>query len=290
MEVLFPVEAEPYLYKKEINTSKYQPIWSLMHSYITTLPKKLRGVIHKEYFDGLRKLELTDKIPTVDYINNKLAKIGWRIVLVNGFLPSYVYVKLQQAQIFPVSCHFRQKHQMNFSPIADFLHDIYGHLPFLFSEEYRTLLRSWYEFANKCTFNVYDEEHYQAADYITRLATDPNVSEDQLSNAFKKLDASRENLNFTPSSFSYFTKFYTWFFEFGVCRCIDGPKTIGAAVITSLDELNNLYTNINKLIDIQQIDYKTDIEYSNKQSKYYQGNFLEAYNALLLAKNKAEII
>ena len=90
MEILFPVEAEPYLYKKEINASEYQPLWGKMHSYITTLPEKLRGVIHKEYFDGLEKLELTDKIPTVDYINDKLAKIGWRIVLVNGFLPSYV--------------------------------------------------------------------------------------------------------------------------------------------------------------------------------------------------------
>ena len=88
MEVLIPVEAEPYLYKKEIKTLEYQTLWNQMYSYITTLPKKLKGIIHKEYFDGLEKLELTDKIPTVDHINDKLAKIGWRIVLVNGFLPS----------------------------------------------------------------------------------------------------------------------------------------------------------------------------------------------------------
>ena len=287
MELLCPVEAEPYLCKEGINVLEYQPLWEQMYSYITTLPKKFKDIIHEEYFDGLEQLQLTDKLPTVDHINNKLEKIGWRVVLVNGFLPSYVYVKLQEAQIFPVSCQFRQKHQMSFSPIADFLHDVFGHLPFLFSEDYRNLLRSWYKLASKCTFNAYDEEHYQAADYITRLATDPKVSEDQLSKAFKKLDTSRNSINLTPSNFSYFAKFYAWFFEFGICRCADGPKTIGAAVITSLDELNNLYTNINTIVDIQQMDYQTDIEYSNKQTKYYQGNFLEAYNALLLAKSKA---
>jgi phenylalanine-4-hydroxylase len=279
---------QDYFFEGEFDTGIYQSVWSLMYKYINNLPSSLRNIIHQSYFEGLNSLGFTDKIPTIEYINSKLIDINWKIVLVKGFIPSYIYVTLQKNRIFPVSVEFRKESQLEFSPIADFLHDTWGHLPFLFSREYSNLLQNWAKAASKCQFNSHDEEHYLAADYITKLASDENISQKKILEVLGELNLSRDKINNTPSDFSYFEKFYTWLFEFGALKKDSQPKIIGAAIITSSSELNHFSHNLHSLINVKNIDYKEDIEYGNKQNKYYYAlGYKDLKEALSITKDNA---
>ena len=99
---------------------------------------------------------------------------------------------------------------------------------------------------------------------------------------------SRNKINNTPSDFSYFEKFYTWLFEFGALKQNSQPKIIGAATITSSGELNHFSRNLDSLINIKNINYKEDIEYGNKQNKYYYAlSYKDLKEALSITKNIA---
>lgn len=280
--------AQDYFFEGKFDASIYQSLWSLMYDYINNMSGALKNIIHESYFEGLNRLGFTDQIPTVEYINGKLADIKWKIVMVKGFIPSYIYVTLQKNRIFPVSVEFRKESQLAFSPIADFLHDTWGHLPFLFSKEYSNLLQNWAKAASKCQFNSHDEEHYLAADYITKLASDETVSQKEILGVLDELNSSRNKINDTPSDFSYFEKFYTWLFEFGALKQDGQPKIIGAATITSSGELNRFSRNIDSIINVKNINYKEDIEYGNEQKKYYYAlNYKDLGEALSVVKNIA---
>lgn len=276
---------ENYIFKGKIETDQYQLVWNMMLEYINKLKDKYNDHIHEDYFKGLEKLSLsTNKIPLAEEINDKLVGTNWRIIFVTGFIPSYIYVWLQKNRIFPISIKFRKTHQLNFSPIPDFLHDVFGHLPLLFSREYRDLIQNWADVASNCTFNSNDEDHYKAADYLMNIIAEENYSELELKNAQKILESTRTKIKDNPSNFSYFERFYLWSFEFGVLNSNGKANAIGAAIITSPDELIN-FSRSTQFYNITDLDYDEDVDYGDVQLKYY---FADNYNNLKKALSLAK--
>jgi phenylalanine-4-hydroxylase len=277
-------EIEHYIFKGKIDSDKYQSVWDMMLEYTNRLKDEYKDYIHEDYFMGLEKLSLCTKIPLAEEINNKLIDTHWKIMFVTGFIPSYIYVWLQKNKIFPISIKFRKAHQLNFSPIPDFLHDIFGHLPLLFSKEYRDLIQTWADAASECAFNSNDAEHYKAADYLMNIIAADNYSEQESKNAHQLLELTRMKIKNNPSNFSYFERFYLWSFEFGVLKLNSKANAIGAAIITSPNELIN-FSHSTQLYNITDLDYDEDVDYGDVQLKYYSATSYNNFKkALLLAK------
>src|SRR5690606_21097297 len=55
---------------------------------------------HPAYLDGLRKTGIgLDRIPDIDHMNAALAKIGWKAVVVDGFVPPAAFMEFQAHRI-----------------------------------------------------------------------------------------------------------------------------------------------------------------------------------------------
>ena len=59
---------------------------------------------HPSYISGLDKTGISlDKIPDVEEMNQALDKIGWRAVVVNGFIPPAAFMEFQAHKILVIS-------------------------------------------------------------------------------------------------------------------------------------------------------------------------------------------
>lgn len=98
--------------------------------------------IHPKYIEGLRRLDFGDKMPTVGSLNSRLAGAGWQVREVRGYLPVREYIALVARHVFPVSCLIRPIECIDYAPEPDFIHDVLGHLPWLFWPDYSRLIVS----------------------------------------------------------------------------------------------------------------------------------------------------
>ncbi len=97
--------------------------------------------IEPTYISGFHKLGFTsDKIPTVEDLNYSLRELNWSIVFVDRHVPALPYMRFIARGIFPIARNIRSLQQFNNSPSPDLIHDIFGHLPMLFSDKYREFL------------------------------------------------------------------------------------------------------------------------------------------------------
>lgn len=100
--------------------------------------------IYPPFKEGFYSLKLDSfSIPDINVINKKLSLIGWQAVYVNGFVPAGIYASMLANQIFPVSASLRSLKYFYYTAAPDLAHDILGHLPMLFVQEFRELLKKW---------------------------------------------------------------------------------------------------------------------------------------------------
>jgi phenylalanine-4-hydroxylase len=99
----------------------------------------LSGKACKEFIDGLKKLRnIIQAFPNLNTVSDEIYKIlGWKLYPVTGLLNHDDYFKLLLKKQFPVAVFVRDSQNIDFSPYPDMWHDIFGHLPFLFSPVYR---------------------------------------------------------------------------------------------------------------------------------------------------------
>jgi phenylalanine-4-hydroxylase len=128
--------------------------------------------MHPIYVEGRRALALPERIPRVDELNERLEPTGWRILPVAGYIPSAAYVGLMSHSIFPVSRVIRCAEHIDFAPGPDMVHDILGHLPQLFSAEYREFLRRLASVMTRGVPNELDYEFYEAVRHMAGLKSD----------------------------------------------------------------------------------------------------------------------
>lgn len=213
-----------------------QYVWKTMVSNIVHLIKKNVKDIYFSYLERFKRLPLYGgKIRTIDSINEQLSVIGWKAIYVDGFVSAQTYVQLQSHQICPVSKNIRKMKHIDHSA-PDFAHDVLGHLPMLFSEGYREVLKSWALEPCRLESSPLDDELYKATLTLidAREVDKPNFFE--IEAWTEKLRQIYSLLNKNPS----LSKLYAWSFEFGVLKEDCKMKIIEAAILSSTQEIRNV--------------------------------------------------
>lgn len=87
----------------------------------------------KEYLEGIERLGFDEhRIPNYEVISERLYKmVGWRLVVVPGYLPGDVFHAHLAKRQFPVTTFIRTPEQVDYLQEPDIFHDMFGHVPML---------------------------------------------------------------------------------------------------------------------------------------------------------------
>lgn len=118
-------------------TPEHQWVWKeLFGRQIKNL--KTKGTeLHNKHAALLHDVFNEDFIPKLnDLSDTLLARTGWQIHIVKGFIPAGDFLNLLAEKKFAASTWLRRPEELDYLEEPDMFHDVFGHLPILCDEAY----------------------------------------------------------------------------------------------------------------------------------------------------------
>jgi len=258
-------------------------IWSKFYNQCKeVILKKYHNLVHQDYIKGLSSLNFKEfEIPSLEYINEKLEKIEWVAVHVDNFIHPRVYAMLLSNSIFPISGHIRKPEHISYSPSPDFIHDVFGHLPTLFNEKFRNFIKSWAKCAARASVS---QEDNLALELTLKLIKEKERDLKDLNiikNLTKELlDVHKASIK-NPSELKKLSRMYAWSIEFGIIGNKDEFRVIGAAALTSSEELKLLHDRKTKLKNFDKTTLYKDVNFTNLQPQAFVAKSIRDFYKVL---------
>ena len=261
-------------------TQVEQDTWRRFYSEIALRWAKHRQLLHPYYIDHIGCLErFKESIPTLGELNALLRDIGWTAEYVDGFAPPWHIVRMIDRRIMPVSRSIRTPGEIFFANGPDLIHDIFGHLPLLFSPEYRALLAEWAQIASSLDITETDHATY----HLNRLITQSEGRVAKHTLAHLKTAASRVD-QFTaehPSPSQVFDKTYFWIFEFGIVKHEGELRLLGSGLLSSMREIEKIAAQKPKMKTLDCASILSPYNISTLQDSYLVASSIQQYSDIL---------
>lgn len=116
-------------------TQEQNNIWNKL--FTRQLPN-IEACACTQYKQGLKAIELqSDHLPTIRELNSKLSHVcTWHTTHTQvRYLTALQWARYIGRDTFPITTYLRSIEELDFTPEPDMFHDIFGHLPFFFSED-----------------------------------------------------------------------------------------------------------------------------------------------------------
>jgi phenylalanine-4-hydroxylase len=227
----------------------------------------LKDVAYYPYIPGLEKAGLTiEKIPSLQEMNNALAKIGWGAVTVDGFIPPAAFMEYQAYRVLVIAADIRQLKHIEYTPAPDIIHESAGHAPIIADKDYHEYLSYFGSIGAKAMFSAQDFELYEAIRALSILKEMPDADENEIKKAEELLAYRQENIG-EPSEMSLLSRLHWWTVEYGLIGTLKNPKIYGAGLLSSIGESSScMDPGIKKLpYTIGAINYAYDITKTQPQ-------------------------
>jgi phenylalanine-4-hydroxylase len=228
-------------------SSDAHALWSEVLARNERVVSRYAERIHPAYVEGLKALQLPPRVPRADELNDRLRQTGWRVVIVDGYLPATTYASLMAESIFPVSSRIRRREHIDFAPEPDMVHDILGHLPMLFCAEHRDYLRELATYASRATPNDLDADYHEAVRATAELKTKPGSAATDIAAAEATLAQVYAKLGDSASEVTCLRRIYIWSIEFGLFGRPDDVTVHGAALMSAPMELSRVLSGAARL-------------------------------------------
>lgn len=214
-------------------TPRDHAVWRfLLHQ----LRHNLEGVAEHAYFDGLAKTGIgLDAIPRIEEMNTCLSELGWRAVVVDGFLPPAVFMEFQANRVLVIAVNIRSFEHMLYTPAPDIVHESAGHAPFLIDIDYAEFLQRFGELGMRAISSQIDWGVYEGVREISILKERADTTEAQLQDAEDRLEVIIQS-NHYPSEATALARLHWWTVEYGLVGPLEQPKIFGAGLLSSLSE------------------------------------------------------
>lgn len=230
-----PEHLRPFVAKQHYDayTPRDQAIWRfLLHQ----LNANLRNSAQDNYFSGLEKTGIgPDAIPRIEHINSCLNKIGWRAVVVDGFLPPAVFMEFQAIKVLVIAVNIRSFEHMLYTPAPDIVHEAAGHAPFLTDIDYAEFLQRFGEFGMRAISSLPDWEVYEAVRELSIIKEKVGASSAEIKAAEKDLE-SAATANTKASEAALLARLHWWTVEYGLVGSRASYEIFGAGLLSSLGE------------------------------------------------------
>ncbi|MEM6606516.1 MAG: amino acid hydroxylase, partial [Pseudomonadota bacterium] len=144
-----PAHLRPFV--KTQNYEDYTPrdhaVWRFVMKHLV---RQLADSAHPVYRAGLSKTGITmDQVPSIEEMNRCLAMLGWRAVVVDGFLPPAIFMEFQSLKVLVIAIEMRSVEHIFYTPAPDIIHEAAGHAPFIVDVDYAEFLQRFGEVGMK---------------------------------------------------------------------------------------------------------------------------------------------
>jgi phenylalanine-4-hydroxylase len=200
------------------------------------LTAHLAGKAHEVYLAGLAATGIgTERIPSLDEMNEKLAAVGWSAVSVRGFIPPAVFTELQSLGVLAIAADIRSHEHVEYTPAPDIVHESAGHAPILSHPRYATFLRRAGEVGFRAIASVEDQAAFEAIRNLSVVKEDPAATPAELHLAEERLRAAAASARHLSES-TRASRLYWWTAEYGLMGTLEAPRIFGAGLLSSLGE------------------------------------------------------
>ncbi len=217
-------------------TARDHAAWRFL---LSELSNTLSNSAHPVYLEGLRRTGIPlDRIPRIEEMNNCLSEMGWRAVVVDGFLPPAIFMEFQAHRVLVVAVDMRSIGHMLYTPAPDIVHESAGHAPFIVDIDYAEYLQRFGELGMRAIASEADMSVYQAIRQLSIVKESPSSSAEEIAAAESELQAANA-ANTEPSEAALLARLHWWTVEYGLVGSVDDYKIFGAGLLSSLGESVN---------------------------------------------------
>ncbi|KAA1193944.1 aromatic amino acid hydroxylase [Pseudohalioglobus sediminis] len=215
-------------------TPRDQAVWRFVMKHLT---RQLADTAHPVYLEGLRRTGIAlDHIPSIEEMNDCLAELGWRAVVVDGFIPPAIFMEFQALRVLVIALDMRSVDHIFYTPAPDIVHESAGHAPFIIDIDYAEFLQRFGEVGMKAIATREDLEQYEAIRKLSILKECPDSTPDSIAAAEAELERLAVADNASPSEAALLTRLHWWTVEYGLVGDPEEYRIFGAGLLSSLGE------------------------------------------------------
>jgi phenylalanine-4-hydroxylase len=231
-----PVHLRPFV-KLHDHRRQYTPrdhaVWRFLMAALT---RALADSAHPVYLEGLARTGIAlEHIPSIDEMNVCLARLGWRAVAVDGFIPPAIFMEFQALKVLVIALEIRSVEHLLYTPAPDILHESAGHAPFLIDVDYAEFLQRFGEIGMRAIADQHDHDLYEAIRALSILKEDPRSTPEEIAASEAQLTA-LANTDRPPSEAALLTRLHWWTVEYGLVGELGDYRLFGAGLLSSLGE------------------------------------------------------
>src|SRR5512144_467759 len=214
-------------------TPRDQAVW---RHILGRLVRHLASRAHPSYLRGLEATGIgTERIPSMDEINDKLARLGWSAVSVRGFIPPAAFTELQSLRVLAIAGDIRTHEHIEYTPAPDIVHESAGHAPILADPSYAAFLQAAGELGFRAIASAEDQDVYEAIRALSIVKEDPAATPGEVAEAQRRLEQAGASRRFVSEA-TRASRLYWWTAEYGLVGTLDDPKIYGAGLLSSIGE------------------------------------------------------
>lgn len=257
-------------------------VWEISLKRRKNFLEQYSEFILPEYIEGFYSLNFdVAKIPTLEQLNKSLKPTGWQVVHVDGYMHQNDYTKLLSQKISPVSRYMRSLAHLHYAPGPDMLHDIFGHLPMLFSPSYSDYISSLGKVMEGVEANADENELYQLHLKLAKSHEFLGASHPQTIYIEDKIKAVEHNIEISPNKYTILGRFFMWTIEFGILKNGNKFQMFGAGLLSSENESEDFCKGKATVIPFTHAATKMGYNFSDFQKQYYFSNSFNELKAEL---------
>ena len=233
-----PLHLRPFVAYQDY--SRYTPrdhaVWRfLLHQ----LRDNLRRTAHPVYMAGLAGTGIgVEAIPRIEEINHSLTKIGWRAVVVDGFVPPAIFMEFQAHRVLAVAVDMRNIDHMLYTPAPDIVHESAGHAPFIVDTDYAEFLQRFGELGMHAVASLADLAVADAVRHLSIVKEALGSTDEDIRQAEQHLQEAIA-ANDQTSEAAMMARLHWWTVEYGLVGTLQNYRIFGAGLLSSLGESQN---------------------------------------------------
>lgn len=250
----------------ESYTPRDQAVW---RHVLRRLRSHLSGKAHAVYLEGLEATGIgVERIPSLDEMNEKLARLGWAAVGVRGFIPPAVFTELQAMGVLAIAADIRTHEHIQYTPAPDIIHESAGHAPIIANARYAEYLKRCGMVGFKAIASVEDQAIFEAIRNLSVVKEDPTATAEEIEHAQARLDAASRSRRYVSES-TKASRLYWWTAEYGLVGSLEQPRLYGAGLLSSIGEAEHCLTPAVEKVPLSLECVETDYDITRMQPQLF---------------------
>ncbi|HEU4537945.1 MAG TPA: aromatic amino acid hydroxylase, partial [Polyangiaceae bacterium] len=252
------------------NYAAYSPRdQALWRHVMRKLSARLERTAHPIYLEGLAATGIDlERIPSLDQMNDRLARFGWSAVAVRGFIPPAAFTELQSLRVLAIAEDIRDHAHVAYTPAPDIIHESAGHAPILAAPRYAEYLERCGEVGFRAIASREDNEVFDAIRQLSIVKEDPSATPDDAARAERRLAEAQASRRYVSEN-ARASRLYWWTAEYGLVGRLDAPKLYGAGLLSSLGEAEHCLTDAVRKVPLSLACVETEYDITRMQPQLF---------------------